>query len=158
MSQKEVVINIENAKDMRQKMISAYRMIEKALTTGAVTVTLGRPGRTLPQNKKMWVVLRDFEVSNAVCAGRSDWKKEDWKCFLMSAYRNEMPAVGLLGEPVSMSLKSSEMTKRDFAEFLAFLEATGASIPCIRNGSQTFGIIFSEKAIEIYDEYREVAA
>ena len=51
---------------------------------------------------------------------------------------------GLLGEPVSMSLSSSGMSKKEFAELIEFIYS---------EGSTRGGVRWSEKAHSIYEEY-----
>jgi hypothetical protein len=119
-----------------------FSMITRAIVAGPVIITLGRETRTKEQNRKLWPMCTDFEP--VLFNGRL-WKKEDWKCFLISAFRKEMPVVGLLGEPVSISLKTSSMGKKDFSEFIEFIYSEGAR----------WGVVWSEQSLEVYEEYRE---
>ena len=74
------------------------------------------------------------------------WKDKHWKNFLLSAFNDEIPAVGFNGEPVPMNLSTSNMSKRRFSEFIEFVYAAGAerdvswSDPAIKFYEETCGI------------------
>ena len=115
-------------------------LITRALAAGDVIITLGRESRSNDQNAKLWAMCKDFET---VEFNGRNWNQEAWKCFLLSAFRHEMPCVGLLGEPVSMSLSSSNMGKKEFADLIEFIYSEGSRR----------GVMWSEKANSIYQEY-----
>ena len=115
-------------------------LITRALIAGDVIITLGRESRNNDQNAKLWAMCKDFEP---IEFNGMKWKYSAWKCFLLSAFRDEMPCAGLLGEPVSMSLSSSGMSKKEFAELIEFIYSEGS----------TRGVRWSEKAHSIYEEY-----
>lgn len=118
-------------------------MCTKALKGGTVVVTLGREERTGKQNDKAWPMYRDFEPIEF--NGRT-WKDWQWKNFLISAFNQEMPAVGLLGEPVSMTKSTSGLSKKRFIEFIEFIYAEGSNR----------GVRWSEPSLKAYEEYREL--
>lgn len=110
----------------------------KGLKAGPVVITLGREERTSRQNDKAWPMYRDFEQIEF--NGRK-WKDWQWKNFLISAFNQEMPAVGLLGEPVSMTQSTSGLSKKRFAEFIEFIYAEGSNR----------GVAWSEPAMVFYE-------
>ena len=116
----------------------------QALYNGPVEVIIKRPDnpRNLDQNAKLWAMLKDFEPIEF--NGRK-WKADQWKCFVTSALNQEMPAVGLLGEPVTMTTSTSKLSKKRFAELIEFIYSVGSDK----------GVVWSEKALDIYDEYKE---
>lgn len=117
----------------------------KALPAGEVEVTLSRPNRSPEQNKKSWAMYTDFQQIEF--NGRR-WTKEDWKCFLESAFNKEMPAVGLCGEPVTLTKGTSKMSKKRFAEYVEFIYAEGTNR----------GVVWSDPSVELYKEYVKIEA
>lgn len=118
------------------------RNLQKGLESGPVVITLGREERTSRQNDKAWPMYRDFEQIEF--NGRK-WKDWQWKNFLISAFNQEMPAVGLLGEPVSMTQSTSGLSKKRFAEFIEFIYATGSDR----------GVKWSEPAMVFYESVNQ---
>jgi hypothetical protein len=114
------------------------RNMQKGLEAGPVVITLGREERSSKQNDKAWPMYRDFEP---ILFNGRHWKAEQWKNFLMSAFNQEMPAIGLLGEPVSMTRSTSSLSKKRFAEFIEFIYAEGSNR----------GVRWSEPALEFYE-------
>lgn len=127
--------------DMDRAFRWADQSITKALPAGPVVMKLCRELRTPEQNDKLWPMCRDFEP---IEFNGKKWKAENWKCFLLSAFNGEMPAVGLLGEPVSMSLSTSKLSKKRFAELVEFIYATGSDR----------GVVWSDPALKAYEELR----
>jgi hypothetical protein len=93
-------------------------------------VTIKPPTRSLAQNAAMWALLSEF-------AERLEWPvngrmvkmdAEDWKHVLTAAFRQETArlAMGLSGSVVMLGSRTSKMTKREFSEFLEFINAVAA--------------------------------
>jgi hypothetical protein len=70
------------------------------------------------------------------------WKAEEWKCFLVSAFNDEVPAIGLRGEPVSLGLSTSKIGKRRFSDFIEFIYSEGSEM----------GVKWSEPSLAYYEE------
>lgn len=135
-------VTLKTHKDINRAINWFDRNATKALYSGEVVLILDRPGRTKDQNDKAWPMYRDFEP---IKFNEKYWKAEDWKCFLLSAFNKEMPAVGLYGEPVSMGLSTSRLSKKRFSEFIEFIYS---------EGSQR-GVIWSDPAMKFYQEICE---
>lgn len=131
---------IENITDIDKAFRWADPLIAKALKAGKVIMELRREIRSDEQNDKAWPMYRDFS-RHAVLGGKK-WKDEDWKSFLMSAFNNELPAVGLLGEPVMLGLSTKRLSKKRFSEFIEFIYAAGAE----------YKVVWSEPSLAFYEE------
>ena len=108
-------------------------------------VMIKGPTRTLDQNRLLWALCGDL-AKQAEFQGKR-WTSEDWKVFLMSAWRNEVPTVGLNGEPVTLHTSTRNLSKKAFSEFIEFIYATGSD----------FNVIWSDPTLEQYQNYREAA-
>jgi hypothetical protein len=93
-------------------------------------VTIKPPTRSLEQNAAMWALLSEF-------AERLEWpvngrmvkmEPEEWKDVLTAAFRQETArlAMGLNGGVVMLGSRTSKMDKREFSEFLEFINAVAA--------------------------------
>ena len=93
-------------------------------------VTLREPARNLDQNAAMWPILDAFSkqlqwpVNGSMC----HLTPEDWKDLLSCAFRQESArvAMGLNGGMVLLGLRTSRMGKREFSDFLEFLNMVAA--------------------------------
>jgi hypothetical protein len=130
---------IETPSDIDRAFVWADGLITKALQAGTVVMELRRETRTKEQNDKAWPMFRDFEP--IIFMGKK-WKSEEWKCFLVSAFNNEVPATGLRGEPVSLGLSTSKVGKRRFSDFIEFIYAEGSEM----------GVKWSEPSLAYYEE------
>jgi len=90
-------------------------------------VEVREPTRNLEQNALLWVLLTAF-------AEQLDWpvngrmvkmSAEDWKDVLSAAFRREQNrvAMGVDGGMVILGLRTSKMGKREFGEFLEFVQS-----------------------------------
>lgn len=93
-------------------------------------VTVQEPRRNLEQNALLWVLLSAFaeQLQWPVNGEKTKLSAEEWKDLLSAAYRRESQrvAMGLDGGMVMLGLRTSQMGKREFAEFLEFVMATAA--------------------------------
>lgn len=93
-------------------------------------VTLAEPTRNADQNALMWVYLQAFsdQLQWPVNGSMTRLTPEEWKEILSAAYRQYRPrvAAGLDGGMVMLGMRTSRMGKREFAEFMDFIEATAA--------------------------------
>lgn len=88
-------------------------------------LTFKKPGRTIPQNKRMWSLLA--EVSHQATHIGRKFSPEDWKCLFMHAFGHESRfMVGLSGEPFPVGFRSSKLSKDQMSELMEFISAWGA--------------------------------
>jgi len=93
-------------------------------------VEVKEPKRNLEQNALLWTLLEAFSkqlewpVNGKMCRLTS----EEWKDLLTAAYKNEAQrvAIGLNGGMVILGMRTSQMGKKQFAEFIEFIYATAA--------------------------------
>jgi hypothetical protein len=93
-------------------------------------VTVQEPSRNLEQNALLWVLLQAFAdqlewpINGRMCR----LEPEEWKDILSAAFRRETQRVapGIDGGMVLLGLRTSKMGKREFGEFLEFVQATAA--------------------------------
>lgn len=91
------------------------------------TVTVAPPRRNLDQNALLWVLLTAFSESLKwpVNGAMVRLAPEEWKDVLTAAYRNESQriAMGLNGGMVILGMRTSQLSKREFAEFIEFIHS-----------------------------------
>jgi NinB protein len=83
-----------------------------------------KPGRTIPQNDRMWAMLTD--VASQVEHNGKRWTADQWKQLFMNACGYEahfMP--GLNGEPFPAGFRSSKLNKEQMTELMDFIDAWG---------------------------------
>jgi hypothetical protein len=147
-SNEGISYKIDTPSDLDKAFQSIDRNATRVLNEQPCEIILRRyeEPRNRAQNKKLWAMLGDFVRCRVEISGRNDWTQENWKCFIMSAFNGEMPAVGLNGEPVTMGSSTSRLSKKRFAELIEFIYATG-TMRCVK---------WSETAQAVYDEYKEM--
>lgn len=95
-----------------------------------VVVTAEPEKRNLEQNALLWVLLDAFskQLNWPVNGQMVKLKPEEWKDILSAAYKRESQrvAMGLDGGMVMLGMRTSNMGKAEFAEFIEFLMATAA--------------------------------
>ena len=151
---KELVIKVETLHDYP----GAIERVKNAATKG---VESGRPFeiamryvedlRSQSQNKKLWPMLSDVakQVEWSINGAMGKLTPEDWKDILSAGLDSEQRvAPGINGGFVMLGKRTSKMRKAEFAQLIELIYAFGS-----QNGVQ-----WSEPALAIYDEYREVAA
>lgn len=91
-------------------------------------VTVSEPARNSAQNALMWVLLQAFseQLQWPVNGQMVYLTPEEWKDLLSAAYKRESQrvAMGLDGGMVMLGMRTSKMGKREFAEFIEFIQAT----------------------------------
>ena len=91
-------------------------------------VSVREPTRTLDQSAKMWAMLGD--VSKARVEGYTKATPKIWKMRFMHGLGHEVQFdTGLDGKPYPIGLSSSELTVRQMADLITFIEAW-----CAQNG------------------------
>lgn len=108
---------------------NACQAIKEALEGYAVT--LSEPTRNLSQNAAQWPILQAFaDQLQWPINGRMEWLlKEDWKDLLTAAFKQETARVapGLDGGMVLLGQRTSKFGKKQFSDWLEFLNATAAA-------------------------------
>lgn len=95
-----------------------------------VAVTFKEVNRTSYQNSVQWPILEAFaeQLLWPVNGAMVRMTSEEWKDVLSAAFRGESVrlASGLNGGVVMLGMRTSQMSKREFSEWLDFLQATAA--------------------------------
>jgi len=93
-------------------------------------VTVQEPTRNTSQNAAQWPILEAFaeQLQWPVNGAMVNLTAEEWKDVLTAAFQGETVrlAQGLNGGVVMLGLRTSQMGKRRFSEWLDFLHATAA--------------------------------
>ena len=98
--------------------------------SAGLEVIFREPKRTSEQNALMWAWLTCFadQMQWPVNGRMERLTPSEWKDLLTAAFSQEAPRVapGLNGGMVLLGMRTSEMGKRQMAEFIDFIEATAA--------------------------------
>lgn len=90
-------------------------------------VTVKEPSRSLDQNAALWPLLTEFseQLLWPVNGRMVKMEPEEWKDVLSAAFRGEQArlASGLDGGVVMLGLRTSKMGKKQFSEFLDFINS-----------------------------------
>lgn len=90
-------------------------------------VTVREPTRSGEQNAKLWAILSEFSAQLVwpVNGHMVQMTAEEWKAVLSAAFRKEQSrlAMGLDGGVVMLGARTSKMGRREFSEFLEFVQA-----------------------------------
>jgi hypothetical protein len=93
-------------------------------------VTIKAPTRNLEQNALLWVLLTAFseQLKWPVNGAMARLSPEEWKDILTAAFRNESQriAAGLNGGMVMLGMRTSQLSKSQFAEFIEFVQSVAA--------------------------------
>ena len=93
-------------------------------------VTVQEPTRSTDQNAAQWPILEAFaeQLQWPVNGAMVNLSAEEWKDVLTAAFQGETVrlAMGLNGGVVMLGLRTSQMGKRRFSEWLDFLHPTAA--------------------------------
>lgn len=133
---------------LRDTMLRVYDAVRRQACQGELEVAVREPKRSISQNAKLWPMLQDI-------AGQVEWPvdgvmqllgKEDWKDILTSGLNQEQRvAQGINGGFVMLGSRTSRMRKKEFSELIEFIYWFGSEK----------GVRWSEKALSIYEQYRE---
>ena len=109
----------------RQRALDAVREAPEGFV-----VTVGDPTRSADQNSAQWPILQAFadQLQWPVNGSMCQLSPEEWKDILSAAFRRETVrvAMGLDGGMVMLGARTSTMGKKEFSEWLDFLNATAA--------------------------------
>lgn len=90
-------------------------------------VTVADPTRSLEQNAYLWRVLGCFseQLQWPVNGAMTYLSPDEWKDIVSSAFRQQQPRIaqGLSGGMVMLGQRTSKFDKREFSEFIEFLNA-----------------------------------
>ena len=91
-------------------------------------VTIAEPSRTLDQNAAQWPILQAFseQLTWPINGVMVKMDADDWKDVLTAAFKKETVRIaqGLDGGMVMLGMRTSKMSKKEFSEYLEFLNAT----------------------------------
>lgn len=94
-----------------------------------VQITVGDPTRTLEQNSKLWACLSDIarQVQWPVDGRLQSLSPEDWKDLLSAGlHKEQRVAQGIEGGFVILGQRTSQMSRRQLAELIEFIQYFGA--------------------------------
>lgn len=98
--------------------------------------------RSLAQNRKLWACLGD--IAEQVCWHGRWLNSEDWKAMLTAGMTSDEPVPGITqGTMVCLGKSTSQMNKEVFRDLIEYIHMFG--------GQQ--GVIWSEKSIDVFEEY-----
>ena len=143
----EVEVVIKERHEIGAAMNIIRDLIQRGLQAGTVVARMGRPGRSLSQNRKLWPMLKDVSMQQQlVINGVAVWARpEDWKDVFTASLRHEQRvAVGIDGAPVFLGLHTSKMNKAEFSDLIELIYAYGSQ----------HRIRWSEKSLVHFDRYR----
>jgi hypothetical protein len=107
----------------RQNAIEAVKSAQDGFK-----VTVAEPTRSLDANALQWVILQAFseQLAWSINGVMTKLEPEDWKTILTAAFRQEgnRVAQGLDGGLVFLGMRTSKMSKKEFSDYLEFLNAT----------------------------------
>ena len=111
--------------EARQRALEAVRTAPDGVVVDIKPMT-----RTRAQNDAQWPILKAFSLQvQWPVNGSLTWlDPEDWKNILTAAYRKETTRVaqGWDGGMVLLGMRTSKMDKRQFSEWLDWLNAAAA--------------------------------
>lgn len=118
---------------MKQKFILAHATARgRALDAvrGApegYTVEIREPTRNLEQNALLWALLTEFsrQLLWPVNGKMVSLTPDDWKTILSASFRRETQRMtqGIDGGLVMLGARTSQMSKREFGEFIEFIQS-----------------------------------
>lgn len=150
---KSLTYTIAEPADIYPTLAQVGDMTNRGLAGGTVLITVGRPEekRSLSQNAKLWPMLTDIaeQVEWPVNGRMQRLQPEDWKAILSAGLDSEQRvAQGINGGFVMLGRSTSRMKKAEFGDLIELIYMFGSER----------GIQWSEPALAIYEQYREVAA
>jgi len=144
-SRQEIIKRIDRPDQIRFALSWVQQMVEKGLAAGPVQISLGRPRRSLDQNRKLWPMLTD--ISRQVEWYGQKLSPEDWKHMLTASLTKQRAVPGIDGGFVILGLSTSRMNKELFSQLIEVIYAFGAEQ----------GVRWSEQANQNLYELRNVA-
>lgn len=123
MGNKRVFVLVDNL--VRQRCHDAI-----SETPLGYVVEIKEKNRSLDQNAAQWPILEAFseQLEWPVNGKMVKMTADEWKDVLTAAFRNETSrlAMGLDGGVVMLGMRTSKMTKKEFSNWLEFLNSVAA--------------------------------
>ena len=120
----------------KQRFILAHDMARRgamdavARAPAGFVVEVREPSRNLDQNALLWVLLTEFsrQLEWPVNGKMVSLSPDDWKTILSASFRRETQRMtqGVDGGLVMLGARTSQMGKREFAEFIEFIQSVAA--------------------------------
>ncbi len=107
-----------------QDRARAIQIIQRVDLSAGYVWTMKDEGRTDPQNRRMWAMLRD--ISRQVEWYGQMLKDEDWKHIFSASVQQQRAVPGLDGGFVVLGVSTSKQSKKWFADMFAVIEAFAA--------------------------------
>lgn len=121
----------------KQRFILAHDMARRgameavARAPAGFVVEVREPSRNLDQNALLWVLLTEFsrQLEWPVNGKMVSLSPDDWKTILSASFRRETQRMtqGVDGGLVMLGARTSQMGKREFAEFIEFIQSVAAA-------------------------------
>lgn len=145
-SPNQVEYVIQHPGQLAPVMSEAMEMAGRGLQGGPVRVVLTRieEKRTDSQNRLLWAILRD--VSEQVVWYGKKLGSDDWKQVFTAGLKRQRAVPGVDGGFVMLGSSTSRMSKRQFSDLVELIYAFGTEQ----------GVQWSEPALALYEEYKEV--
>ena len=143
----EIEVVIKGSHEIGTALNTIRDLIIRGLKGGTVVARMGRVGRSLSQNRKLWPMLTDVARQRELVINGFPVKArpEDWKDVFTASLRHEQRvALGIDGTPVFLGLHTSRMNKQEFSDLIELIYAYGAE----------HKIRWSEKSLAHFDRYR----
>ena len=119
-------------------------LLFRGLKGGAVTITLSREKRSTDQNAKLWPMLSDM-ASQVEWFGKKH-TKEQWKDIVTGTFCGCEFVPNLQKDGLVMiGASTSKMDKATFSQLIEYIYAAGIEL----------NVVWSEPALQAYEEYRE---
>lgn len=107
-----------------QDRARAIQIIQRVDLAAGYVWTMKDEGRTDPQNRRMWAMLRD--ISRQVEWYGQMLKDEDWKHIFSASVQQQRAVPGLDGGFVVLGVSTSKQSKKWFNDMFAVIEAFAA--------------------------------
>ena len=107
-----------------QDRARAIQIIQRVDLSAGYVWTMKDEGRTDPQNRRMWAMLRD--ISRQVEWYGQMLKDEDWKHIFSASVQQQRAVPGLDGGFVVLGVSTSKQSKKWFSDMFAVIEAFAA--------------------------------
>lgn len=144
----EQVFTVTSVAEFRPAFVRAWAAAQAMARAGAFELVLRLPTRSLDQNRKLWPMLQDIadQLQWPVNGKLQRMSREDWKDVLTAGFQQESRiAEGIAGGHVFLGMRTSRMSKRQFAELVEFIYAFGSDR----------GVRFSAPSQTLYREITE---
>ena len=107
-----------------QDRARAIQIIQRVDLSAGYVWTMKDEGRTDPQNRRMWALLRD--ISRQVEWYGQMLQSEDWKHIFSASVQQQRAVPGLDGGFVVLGVSTSKQSKKWFSDMFAVIEAFAA--------------------------------